>query len=180
MSNTPHSKASLLLTELIITIMFFAIAGAVSISVFVKAHIVSNNSAALTGAVREAGNIAEIYTGSLGDLSKISSVYDKNAILLKSEDNSTSLCIVSYDKDFATTASFEESTYEALVISSETGSNMNKANIYILNKEDFEIITGTDSPDFLAKELSDSGEMPDEDMLTDKAIYHITADYYVG
>jgi len=57
---TTHSRYSLLLVEMILAILFFALASAVCVQIFVKAHTLSVDTAARSQAVQEAQTAAEI------------------------------------------------------------------------------------------------------------------------
>lgn len=57
--NRPRSS-SLFLMELILAILFFSIASAVCVQFFVKSHLLSQNSNALSHAVNECAGAAEI------------------------------------------------------------------------------------------------------------------------
>ncbi|MEG0275626.1 MAG: hypothetical protein RR630_01210 [Coprobacillus sp.] len=56
-----YNKTSLFLMELIIAILFFALASAICIQVFAKAHTMNNDNLRLTHATMAASNIAETY-----------------------------------------------------------------------------------------------------------------------
>lgn len=53
-------SSSLFLMELILAILFFSVASAVCVEFFVKSHLLSRDSEALTNAVNECSGIAEI------------------------------------------------------------------------------------------------------------------------
>ena len=59
------SKSSLFLMELILSILFFSLASAVCVQLFVKSHLISRQSTDLTNSVNLAQDVAEIYTGVL-------------------------------------------------------------------------------------------------------------------
>lgn len=63
------SSSNLFLIELIIAILFFSVASAVCVQIFVKSHQLSNDSTALSAAVDECSAAAEIITtsDSIGD-----------------------------------------------------------------------------------------------------------------
>ena len=71
-SRSTHSKSSLFLMELILVILFFSIAGAICVQIFVKAHLLSRSASELNRAVSLAQSAAaglEAANGSLEDLS---------------------------------------------------------------------------------------------------------------
>lgn len=61
-AKTPRNS-SLLMLELIIAILFFALASAVCVQMFVKAHDISRDANALSFAVRECSSVAETISG---------------------------------------------------------------------------------------------------------------------
>jgi len=73
-----HSKTSLFLMELIISILFFIIAGAVCVQLFVKSHQISTDSVSLNHSIRWCENIAELLQANEGDLSKVAFILEKN------------------------------------------------------------------------------------------------------
>lgn len=58
--NRPRSS-SLFLMELILAILFFSVASAVCVQIFVKSHLMSRQSEALNHAVTECTNAAELF-----------------------------------------------------------------------------------------------------------------------
>lgn len=56
-----HSKTGLFLMELIIGILFFSLASALCIQIFVKAHFINEESIQKSQAMKIAHNIVEIY-----------------------------------------------------------------------------------------------------------------------
>ena len=80
MNKHPKSKSSLFLMELIITILFFSIAGAVCVQFFVKAHTFGQKTKELNHAVAAAQGFAEVMRGTDGSIDSILAVYP-NAVL---------------------------------------------------------------------------------------------------
>ena len=66
-----RSKSSLFLTEMIISVLFFSIAAACCIQIFVRAHFVSQNSENLIYAQNLASGMAESMMASDGEYSEI-------------------------------------------------------------------------------------------------------------
>ena len=56
------SKNSLFLMELILSILFFTLTAAVCLQLFVKAHVLSQDTINLNHAVTQAQNFAEIFS----------------------------------------------------------------------------------------------------------------------
>ncbi|WP_051204596.1 hypothetical protein [Butyrivibrio sp. VCD2006] len=88
MNHTRHSKTSLFLMELIISIMFFSISGAICIQLFVNAHSLSEESIELNNSVLWTQNISEVFHGCKGNLHDIANFFADNSVVLVSyEDN---------------------------------------------------------------------------------------------
>ena len=66
-----RSKSSLFLTEMIISVLFFSIAAACCIQIFVRAHFVSQNSENLNYAQNLASGMVESMMASDGEYSEI-------------------------------------------------------------------------------------------------------------
>lgn len=67
MQTRNSSKSGIFLMELILSILFFSIAAAVCVKLFVTSHNLSDRSVKLNEAVTMAENIAEAFYGSNGD-----------------------------------------------------------------------------------------------------------------
>lgn len=95
-----HSKTSLFLMELIISILFFTISGAVCVQLFVKAHQISTNSVSLNHSMRWCENIAELLQAYEGDLAKVVSVLENDEnCYIRYEEGATSFTIC-FGKDW--------------------------------------------------------------------------------
>lgn len=95
-SRSTHSKSGLFLMELILVILFFSIAGAICIQIFVKAHLLSRSASELNRAVALAQSAAaglEAGNGSLEDLA----LQFPEGILDTDTDDSLSHFTVYYD-----------------------------------------------------------------------------------
>lgn len=68
------SKTSLFLMELIISILFFSIASAVCIQLFVRSHLLSNQTIDTNHAVMWSENIAELFMASNGDFDQLTAI----------------------------------------------------------------------------------------------------------
>ena len=74
--------------ELIISIFFFSISGAICIELFVKAHSLSKESVELNNSVLWTQNISEVFHGCHGNLHEIANFFtDKSIVLVSYEDN---------------------------------------------------------------------------------------------
>lgn len=75
MRKRTSSRSGLFLLELIISILFFSLASAVCIRLFVEAHVMDRNNRNLTRAVKLCENLAEIYTSVSGDVQALTEIY---------------------------------------------------------------------------------------------------------
>lgn len=92
-----HSKTSLFLMELIISIMFFAIASAVCIQLFVKSYQISTSSVELSHAVQWAENTAEVYYSCNGDLNAVCSILSEKDGFFVDDTDGLQIC---FDTDW--------------------------------------------------------------------------------
>lgn len=99
------SKTGLFLMELIIAILFFSLAGAVCIQLFVRSHIISNESVELNCSVLWAQNVAETFYGCNGDIRQMAALLG-NAVIA-SDDNEVQVLTLFFDEDFQQVASKE-------------------------------------------------------------------------
>jgi hypothetical protein len=99
---TTGSKTRLFLIEMIIIILFFALAAAVCANVFVKAHLLSAQSADLSMAVIKAQTAAECVKETEGNLPKL-------CLLLNGQQTGQKVTVF-YDKDWET-AEDEQAVY---------------------------------------------------------------------
>ncbi len=98
------SKSNLFLLELIISILFFSIASAACIQLFVKAHLLDDKTKEQNFAVTWSQNLAELWQFSAGDINivykQLSGDYDITDGSVILSDNSQSLKL-SFDKEFS-------------------------------------------------------------------------------
>ena len=73
------SKSGLFLIELIIAIVFFALASAVCVQLFVRAHLISKQSSETTTAIIEARNAAECFRAAGGSEEKFQALLDASS-----------------------------------------------------------------------------------------------------
>ena len=84
-------SSSLFLMELILTILFFSITSAVCVQLFVKSHLLSQESQVLTLAVNECSSVAEISrtADSISEaLGLITDEYPENVVTSSSDNHS--------------------------------------------------------------------------------------------
>ncbi len=70
------SKSGLFLMEMILSVLFFSLSSAVCIQLFVKSHLISQQSVDLNRAVEYCQNVAEAFYGCNGDLTEMMLLFD--------------------------------------------------------------------------------------------------------
>ncbi|SDB29339.1 hypothetical protein SAMN02910263_01433 [Butyrivibrio sp. INlla16] len=73
--------------ELIISILFFSISGAICIQLFAKAHTLSEQSVEMNNSVLWTQNISEVFYGSRGNLHTIADYFAGCCVVLESYDD---------------------------------------------------------------------------------------------
>ncbi len=99
------SRTSLVLMELVITILLFSISSAVCVKLFVQAHLITNNTEELNHSMEIAQSIAEIFRGTSGNIEEI------KAIFPKAVGNDKSYLQIYFDNEFNETADSQDSMY---------------------------------------------------------------------
>lgn len=132
MNKYRKSKTSLFLMELVITILFFSMSAAVCMQLFVKSHILGQQTQELNHAVCEAQGFAEVMRGTDGTLEEIVALYP-DAIT----DGET-FFEVYYDEDFKK-CDFSGAVYVADVTLTPNGAIQNM-DIKIVRLSDYEEI----------------------------------------
>ena len=90
-----HSKSSLFLMELIVAILFFSLASAVCIRLFVKAHLISRETIEQNHAITITQNFAECMYATDCNLTKMQTLFENS--LLSETNGSLTLY---YDRDW--------------------------------------------------------------------------------
>ena len=88
--------------ELILAILFFSLAAAVCVQMFVGGHILSDNSVELNHAVVWCETMAETFYSCDGDLEKISNEIDNSDCTLNNDKTGTITCL--YDERYKVNA----------------------------------------------------------------------------
>lgn len=97
MKNNASSRTGLFLMELIIAVLFFSLAGAICVQLFVQAHIISNKSVELNHGILWAQNTAEAFYGCNGNTAKMTELFDNSSC--QEIGDSTIFCLY-FDGDF--------------------------------------------------------------------------------
>lgn len=72
------SKSGLFLMELILSIFFFSLSGAICVQLFVKSHLISQQSVDLNRAVECCQNVAEVFYGCNGNKEEMMLLLDNS------------------------------------------------------------------------------------------------------
>lgn len=96
--NKTSSRTGLFLMELIIGILFFSLAGALCIQMFVKSHTISQSSTQLNHGVLWAQNIAEAFQGCNGNVVEMAELFD--TCIYDIEDGECEVFYLLFDQDF--------------------------------------------------------------------------------
>lgn len=135
-------SSSLFLIELILAILFFSVASAVCVQLFVKSHLLSTDSNALNHAVNECANVAEIVASadSTEDvLNKLKGIYPDiswSEPASDSQDASYDAAVfIFYDDAFTACKEGDDATY-FLAVSLTEEENMLHALLQMNKAED--------------------------------------------
>ena len=100
--NNNARKTGLFRMELIIAILFFSLAAAICIQLFVKSHMISERSIALNHSILLAQNTAEIFYATNGDPEKMASLLgcgeSSDTAAIADSDNASTLTLFYTDK----------------------------------------------------------------------------------
>lgn len=187
MNHEVHSRSSLFLMEMIISILFFSVASAICIQLFANAHIISDESVNHNEAVVWSQNLAETFYGAHGNTDQIMNVYKEHAVEIRDAVDESTTILFFFDKNWhlieypSGETIPEQAQYEALMTISKKSANdvysdvstyssaisedsvAIAANIVIL---DIRLVT---------EQVVDS--LPDSE---DYIIYSLDTDYYLG
>ena len=139
--NKHKSRTSLVLMELIITILFFSIASAVCVQLFVKSHLISKETNELNNAVNISQSISEVMNGTNGSLSSIQNFYPTAV----GDDD---YFVIYYDENFNETLDTDSYMYAADVTVTSVGRLYNME-VQIKKKPDFDIIYSIKSSKYI-------------------------------
>lgn len=98
MRNKASARSGLFLMELIISILFFSLAGAVCVRLFVNSHIVSRDSVELNHALGWTQNVAEVFYGCKGNEEEMLTLFEN--ICLDGNTNAGAAFYLLFDEEF--------------------------------------------------------------------------------
>ena len=142
--NNPKSKTSLVLMELIITILFFSLASAVCVQLFVRSHITTRETRKLNEAINICQSISEVMKGTDGSLKSINEFFPD---AVGDED----YFVIYYDDNFKETADYENAAYAADVSVVHSGNLYNMNVEFLQIKDYYDIIYSLKSSKYIRK-----------------------------
>lgn len=104
--NSNSSKTSLFLMELIMSILFFCLASAVCVQMFVKSHTLSRDSLILNHAIVWSESMAETFYSCDGDLTAMNEILESSIY----KENSSTIDLY-FDEEFNPVSSEESAFY---------------------------------------------------------------------
>lgn len=110
MKTSSSSRSGLFLMELIISILFFSLAGAVCVKLFVNSHVVSQNSVELNHALEWSQNVAEAFYGCNGDIEQMQELFNSQFGNCISDDPAHRFILL-FDDDFEPFAATHDSDF---------------------------------------------------------------------
>lgn len=96
--NRTASRTGLFLMELILAVLFFSLAGAVCIQLFVNSHLISQKSVELNHGVLWCQNVAESFYACDGELVQMAALLSEGA--LQTNENGDEVFTICFDEDF--------------------------------------------------------------------------------
>lgn len=141
------SRTSLVLMELIICVLFFSVASAVCVQLFVNAHLISKSAFELNCAVAKAQGFAEVMRGTDGTYECIIDMFPEAE---KSADNNS--FEVYYDEDFNVINPTDKFNAEySAKVSLEKVSKIQNMNILIYRLSDDETVYTLDATKYISR-----------------------------
>ncbi|MEA5011514.1 MAG: hypothetical protein VB100_07345 [Angelakisella sp.] len=123
-------KSGLFLLEMVILILFFSIASAICVNLFVKAHVLSTQSRDLGTAVQQVQTVAETYKAVNGDTSQMTQ------LLALAEEDGGKLALY-YNKEWQIQQDSNDAVYTLTVVPvSNQGEDIVGAKIAVIKNDD--------------------------------------------
>ena len=157
------SRSGLFLIELIFSIFFFLIAATIILQLFVKSHLVCENTITINNALLYTQSISEVFLGNNGNFDAVKALYAEDVTDL-TDTNSTMLLL--FDQDWCPTKSSDDAKYSVFACY-DSDKNFAYLNIYI-NQFFPDMTTFITNGDYKSI-LADTG-----------SIYHLEVKKYVG
>lgn len=127
-----HSKSALFLMELIIAILFFALASTVCIRLFSKAYLLSKQTVNENHAVMHAQNLAECFLATEGNLVKMKEFFpDATIDITTSDTNQSTYTLTLVFDDKWSLCDISNASYSATLVSHPETDGLLSADISI-------------------------------------------------
>ncbi len=97
--NRTSSRTGLFLMELILAVLFFSLAGAVCIRLFVNSHLISQKSVELNHGVLWSQNVAESFFACEGELAEMAAFFPEGE--LRIADDGSEVLTLCFDENFS-------------------------------------------------------------------------------
>lgn len=137
------SRTSLVLMELIITILFFSVASAVCVQLFVQSHLTTKQTKLLNEATNKAQSIAEVINGTDGSLNAVKSYFP-------SAEGENDYFVICYDEEFNETYDSDKASYAVDVTTNSVGKLYNTTITFVdLTTPDYDIIYTLDTSKYI-------------------------------
>lgn len=131
------SRNSLFFIELIISIFFFILVAAVCLQLFVKSHILSQQSMESTHAIHWCQNVAEIFLGHNGDFTKVKDYFASSDAILRNSSlsldtlvSADDILLLYLDQNWTICSDIEHANYFLIAISIQD-ENFSHETIYV-------------------------------------------------
>ena len=85
MTQGQNARTSLFLMEIIISVMFLSLCGAICVQIFVRAHLFARESVDVNNAMIWSQNLAESFRGSKGDIGAVEELYAERSVRVQPE-----------------------------------------------------------------------------------------------
>lgn len=152
-----HSKSTLFLMELIIAILFFALASTVCIRLFAKSHLLSKQTVNQNEMIIQVQNIADIFLSAEGNADKISEI-----IAWSEHHTDSNFFSLHFDEDWNTVQDIRDTSHSI--------------NLRILSGENNLITAEITVYDFTPS-VNEKGKLY---ALMTKKIYNLTVDHHIA
>lgn len=142
--NKAKSRTSLVLMELVITILFFSLASAVCVQLFVRAHLIAKETKKLNEAISITQSIAEVMNGTDGSLRSIKEYF-------ASANGDDDYFVIYYDENFKETDDYENAYYAADVTVKPVGNLYHMSVDFLQISEYYDIIYSLDTSKYIRR-----------------------------
>lgn len=178
MSTQENSRTSLFLMELIICIMFFALASAVCLRLFSSAYLLAEKDSNLNHALIWSQNFSESFYGCNGRIIQMSNQYHDAFVTISDNETDGSIVLFFDDEWNQVDNSLEVASYEAVIVirkttAKEAYSDVNNYGVDLQGNA----MTGKIAILDLRGQTDTYSDLPSDDKMI---IYTSSVDQYIG